>query len=456
VLLQPSDIAIAADGSIYVLRRRIVDCFRICEANQSVSRLQSNGALDASFGAGGKSNVFEFAGSIPTVDASSLALTADGGVVVASVDNGRLVLARLKSDGSLDGGFGVGGYVEDDLGAPVGRVRVAVASDGRIVVGAGPGDGYGGETAIVTRYTAQGLPDPEFNGGIPVITNLGSGLGGFGLAGDDGVVLAAPRCCEAFGRAIHLNRFDASGRLESEFGHGGERYVDDVAGGVGIGALVVRPNGSIYVFGSGRRDRKAFILKLRPDGRLASRFGHRGIAYVKRTRLEIVDAALDRAGRILIVGNASGRPTVLRRLPDGRRDRTFAGGRLVQRDFPHRPAEAVAAGLQFGRQLIVLMAEGGECIRGCSSPRAFLVRYYGGTSGVRCQGRRATIVGTRHGEKLMGTRRRDVIAALGGNDLVRGGGGDDLICGGSGDDRLIGGGGRDRISGGPGHNRVQS
>lgn len=452
--LRPSNVAVARDGSIYVLRMRVISCPSVCEAGQSVSRLQSDGSADDSFGIGGEASVFEFHGSSPSADASSLALMADGRVVIASVDNGWLALARLNRDGSLDDSFGTGGYVETNLGTPVGRARVAVMSDGRIVVGAGPGDGYGGDTAIVARYTAQGLPDAEFNDGVPIVTNLGSGLGGLGLTGDGGAILASPHCCGALGRAIHLNRFDVHGRLDPAFGRGGERYVDDVAGGVGVGALIVRPNGSVYVLGSGRRDRKAFILKLRPDGQLDSRFGRRGIAYMKRTRLEIVGATLDRAGRILIAGNASGRPTVLRRLPDGRRDRTFAGGHLVQPGFT-RPTEAVAAGLQFGLRLVVLMAEGGECSRGCSGPRAFLVRYEGGTSSVRCQGRRATIVGTRHGEKLVGTRRRDVIAALGGNDLVRGGDDDDLICGGSGDDRLIGGRGRDRISGGSGHNRVQ-
>ncbi len=77
-----------------------------------------------------------------------------------------------------------------------------------------------------------------------------------------------------------------------------------------------------------------------------------------------------------------------------------------------------------------------ECFRACSSPNAFLVRFIGGTSASGCQGRRATIVGTRQGEKLTGTPRRDVISALAGNDIVRGLGGNDLICGGRGDDRL--------------------
>lgn len=69
---------------------------------------------------------------------------------------------------------------------------------------------------------------------------------------------------------------------------------------------------------------------------------------------------------------------------------------------------------------------------------------------VRCDGRRATIVGTHGRDSLRGTSRRDVIAALGGRDTIRSLGGNDLVCAGRGGDRVHGGRGRDRVLGGPG------
>lgn len=66
----------------------------------------------------------------------------------------------------------------------------------------------------------------------------------------------------------------------------------------------------------------------------------------------------------------------------------------------------------------------------------------------RCQGHRATIVGTARSEVLYGTAHDDVIYADGGNDSVFAGGGDDLVCGGSGADRINGGPGNDRLHGG--------
>ncbi|HEY1833023.1 MAG TPA: hypothetical protein VGG08_01195 [Solirubrobacteraceae bacterium] len=74
----------------------------------------------------------------------------------------------------------------------------------------------------------------------------------------------------------------------------------------------------------------------------------------------------------------------------------------------------------------------------------------GSTSQVMCDGKRATIVGTSHGERIKGTKHADVIAGLGGNDTIEGLGGNDTICGGEGNDTLIGSKGNDHLDGGKG------
>jgi uncharacterized repeat protein (TIGR01451 family) len=69
---------------------------------------------------------------------------------------------------------------------------------------------------------------------------------------------------------------------------------------------------------------------------------------------------------------------------------------------------------------------------------------------VKCQGPRATIVGTPGNDTLIGTPGPDVIAGQGGNDLLKGLGGNDKICGKEGNDKIIGAGGNDKLHGGPG------
>ncbi len=66
-------------------------------------------------------------------------------------------------------------------------------------------------------------------------------------------------------------------------------------------------------------------------------------------------------------------------------------------------------------------------------------------SGVFCNGRRATIVGTSGDDVLDGTAGRDVIVSYGGNDTINAYGGDDVICSGSGNDSVYAGDGNDEI-----------
>ena len=67
-----------------------------------------------------------------------------------------------------------------------------------------------------------------------------------------------------------------------------------------------------------------------------------------------------------------------------------------------------------------------------------------------CMGRRATIVGTRKGDRIRGTRGADVIVGGGGGDRITGLGGKDRICGAAGSDYVVPGGGNDRVDGGAG------
>lgn len=77
-------------------------------------------------------------------------------------------------------------------------------------------------------------------------------------------------------------------------------------------------------------------------------------------------------------------------------------------------------------------------------------------NGPRCNGRRATIIGTSGPDVILGTPGDDVITALGGDDSVEGGGGNDIICGGTGDDSIVTGSGDDEINSGPGDDTIDA
>jgi len=73
----------------------------------------------------------------------------------------------------------------------------------------------------------------------------------------------------------------------------------------------------------------------------------------------------------------------------------------------------------------------------------------------RCDGRKATIVGSDKSQTMFGTNRDDVIVARGGVDRIFSGAGDDVICAGTGNDIIDGGAGRDRIFGESGNDEIK-
>jgi Ca2+-binding RTX toxin-like protein len=71
-----------------------------------------------------------------------------------------------------------------------------------------------------------------------------------------------------------------------------------------------------------------------------------------------------------------------------------------------------------------------------------------------CFGKRATIVGTPHGEVIRGTSGRDVIVSFGGRDGILAKEGNDFVCSGSGNDTIHGAEGFNRMNGGGGHDWI--
>ena len=73
----------------------------------------------------------------------------------------------------------------------------------------------------------------------------------------------------------------------------------------------------------------------------------------------------------------------------------------------------------------------------------------------RCDGLKATIVGTDKSQVMQGTAKADVIVAKGGSDRIFSGGGDDVICAGTGNDLIDAGSGKDRVFGGNGNDELK-
>jgi uncharacterized delta-60 repeat protein len=446
--------AIGPEDGVFVLYSNYPPCeppFQ-CPVDLGIARYDANGVRDASYGTGPGSllQVREFTER----KAFDLAVGPDGRAAVAAYDQneGGVIVARFDAGGRLDGTFGVSGRAPEPLGTLRDTpVAVAVQADGKIVV-AGEGGDNEGPRLVVQRYLTDGQLDPGFGTGGTVTIPLATKSRPADLLLDPTgrITIVAPICCKGSSGApvptegVSVVRLLPDGGPDGGLGGTGTVLVP-TPGALGeVRAAALAPDGGLFLGieeAAPPVESRTFtvdnVFKLRPDGAPDTSFA--GVGQLRLfDRVGFVDVngmAADREGRLIAVGGGEkGFGAVARLRADGSVDRTFSGGAVAN---PVGGARPIAVALQSSGRIMVLTSGG---------PASFAVAgLKGGTSRVRCLGKRATIVGTASQDEILGTPRRDVIAALGGRDKVRALGGADLICGGKGRDTLLGGPGKDRV-----------
>lgn len=158
------DMAVQPDDRIVVLGNQQ-------SSVPAMVRYLPNGVLDASFGAGGK---VLLGGGNPSLNVSSMALQADGKIVMAGVNNGGFAVVRYLPNGSPDLGFGTAGLAVLTIPSRiVGGGVVLLQGDGKMIVTATVQNGSSSDFGIV-RFTPEGLPDLTFGRDGVVTIHVGS------------------------------------------------------------------------------------------------------------------------------------------------------------------------------------------------------------------------------------------------------------------------------------------
>ncbi|MBT1696876.1 T9SS type A sorting domain-containing protein [Fulvivirgaceae bacterium PWU4] len=146
-----TDVAVQTDGKII-----IVGAFKTYHgvARSRIARLNADGSLDASFnvGTGANDNI------------STVALQADGKIVIGGSftmygSTARSRIARLNTNGSLDGSFSIGTGANDVV------TTIAIQSDQKIMIGGEFTTFDGSARSKITRLNANGSLDGSFTPG---------------------------------------------------------------------------------------------------------------------------------------------------------------------------------------------------------------------------------------------------------------------------------------------------
>jgi uncharacterized delta-60 repeat protein len=283
----------------------------------ALARYNPDGSLDPSFGTGGQVTT-DFGGCDVI---SALVLQPDGKIVAAGVTyspySDDFALARYNPDGSLDASFGGGGKVITDFGGSDGASALALQADGKIVA-----VGHGGQSAaLVARYRTDGSLDASFDGdGKEAIL-----FGPYGWATDvtiqgDGKILVAGFGTYAF--VFALARLNIDGSLDPTF-DGDGKVTSSLAGDTRQTSVALQADGKIVVAGSNYHNYDASFAVARYDsqGALDPTFGGSGWVLTDFGRPEDVgvlcpparsdcsedivsDVVIQPDGKILVAGGA--------------------------------------------------------------------------------------------------------------------------------------------------------
>ena len=241
-----NSIAIQADGKIVVVGTY--------SSNFLVARFNSDGTLDTGFGSSGSTSV-DFNGS--TDIGNSVVIQSDGKIVMSgrnfSGTSFDFAMARFNTNGTLDTSFDGDGKVTTDIGtnSDDNGYRLTLQSDGKIVV-AGWSDAAGTADFALARYNSNGSLDTTFSGDGKLTTSIGSGgdLGQAVTVQSDGKIIVAGQSSSA-GNNFGVVRYLADGTLDTSFN--GTGIVDQNFGGSSddraIGVLV-QSDGKIVVAGT--------------------------------------------------------------------------------------------------------------------------------------------------------------------------------------------------------------
>lgn len=332
----------------------------------AVVRYMPNGSLDTSFGHGGI--VITSFGNI-AAQPYSVALQGDGKIVVAGggsffAGGSGFALERLNTNGTLDTTFGAGGQVTTPFttGLEAAAHAVLVQPNGMILAaGVDTISGYhGGSTfPALARYNSNGTLDSTFGSGGTLIatgSNVATDIVGLDAAGDifvvdyagisefsstgvldSGVTPSTITAASGHGaiNAFYSNgeflasnvfvvkkhdedeqvvRYTATGAVDTTFNNPPFDFAADGTFSADYGGVTILPNGQIIV--GGYHSAPGFIptvfalARLNSNGSLDTTFGTGGTVTTSFQGDDIIEAVLIQAnGGIVAIGSTTNKST---------------------------------------------------------------------------------------------------------------------------------------------------
>jgi len=366
----PSAVLIQPNGKIVVIAE-LTD--PATDGDFGAVRYQANGTLDTSFGAGGEAAA-SFTNFINTPN--DAALQPNGDIVVAGdAENAtdtvnEFAVARFTAAGALDSSFGAGGKVTTAFGGVLNpATAVLVQPNGDILVGGS--DLKAAKTPTLTalaRYSPNGRLDTSFGTGGTVAINA---IGPVAALGED-----AAGDIFAVGTGGRIAEFSSAGVLQA--GVTAAPITIASTGGTSStafqanGSYLVGQTGATGV----RRDADAQVVRYLPTGAVESGFTNPPFDFSAAGTLAsdtIQALAVEPGGQVVVTGlhSAAGRTAlgIARLDSNGALDAIFAAGGVETGP----PGQGSAIAVQPNGDIVVA----GELEPTGQTPQLVVQRYLG-------------------------------------------------------------------------------
>ncbi len=221
---------------------------------------------------------------------------------------------------TLDSSFGVDGKTYSSI--QTGLTKIAMNSDGKILVN-GYHSSFGGPAySNVTRYNTDGSLDTTFGVNGIADTNVNSAALDLAIQSDGKFLIIGSITYANNVRNIRITRFNSNGSLDTTFGNSGHAIISRPTTNDSGLTLLIDNVGKIYVGGYiGNNSYSASIARLNPDGTVDNSFGVSGSATGNGSMTN--DLAFFSDGKIIAIGDRYDGFGLTKFNTDGSKDSTF-------------------------------------------------------------------------------------------------------------------------------------
>lgn len=350
----PTSLRFASSGGLYLATANYPDPFSYVQ-QPDLHRLDANGHPDQTFGAGGTLALAVDATSFGQIEELPGGKFVGLGTTNAGAGaTGNHFLFRFDTTGALDATFGVGGKADTGvLGAYSGGTTPRFARQGSkyLVPGSSSGD------LALARLNSDGSPDSSFGiagvvkAGLPAAYQTATMAAAVGVGGES---LALGNVINpAAAATLHI---DASGSASSELRAVATPLIDVAASLATVVRAAVSTGGKVALIGSALgAPGDGGIAMLDANGLPSPTFGASG--HVLAADLGMLgtvwtDGAFQEDGKLIVAGYGATNNVLMRLNPDGAPDPTLGGTGVLQYPFPAGSARSRAVAVQADGKIV--------------------------------------------------------------------------------------------------------